>query len=68
MLICDYELLEYVGIIVSMLDSHYFVLKFLMLLCNTTLVLMLEDRIWIEVWNTYNLENWIVTCLVTSLF
>jgi len=67
MLICDYELLECVGIIVSILDSHYFVLKFLMLLCNTTLVLKLEDRIWMEVWNTYNLENWIVTCLVTSL-
>jgi hypothetical protein len=64
MLICDYELLEYVGIIIALLESHCFVLIFLMLMCNTTLVLRLEDRIWIEVWYThiYNLENRIVTC------
>jgi hypothetical protein len=45
MLICDYELLEYVGIIIALLESHCFVLIFLMLMCNTTLVLRLEDRI-----------------------
>ena len=35
MLICDYELLEYVGIIIALLESHCCVLKFLILMCNT---------------------------------